>query len=75
MGQEDREWFRERKIDYDNGGLLPPGRKTLLKNFLSGNPSRNPKDTFQSSYLKSLVFFGSSLLFYLLWLILKLVFF
>ena len=23
MGQEDRDWFREKRIDYDNGGLVP----------------------------------------------------
>jgi hypothetical protein len=22
----DRDWYRERKIDYDNGGLIPAGK-------------------------------------------------
>ena len=29
MGQEDRDWFRERRIDYLNGGLLPPDDKNI----------------------------------------------
>ncbi len=33
MSMYDRDWYRESKIDYDNGGLIPPGQKRYKLNW------------------------------------------
>jgi len=66
MGQEDRDWFRERKIDYLNGGLLPAGKKSSFETFLSRS-----EQSSGNSFLKFLVVFGVVGILFLLYLVLK----
>jgi hypothetical protein len=34
MGQEDREWYREKRIDWERGGLIERKRKKKIPPFL-----------------------------------------
>lgn len=39
MSMYDRDWYRERKIDYENGGLIPSNKRSSkfnsVRNFFS----------------------------------------
>lgn len=70
MGQEDRDWFRERKIDYLNGGLLPPSQKSPFETFLNCSSVSRSGNIF----LKMLVGFGAVGIIFILFLLFKIFF-